>query len=166
MRTLIVYGTKHGATKKVVDMLKEKIAGDVSVVNAKEKIKCDIKSFDVVIIGSSIYIGAIRKEVKKFIRSNLEEILSRKIGLFLVSGGSEEIESYYKKNFPEELLKKVQAKGYFGFSYNGEGYNAMERMVLKEIAKKVTVKEKFEKKNMDDFLNSLQINEETCNEEG
>ena len=55
-------------------------------------------------------MGKIGKEVKKFIRSNLEEILSRKIGLFLVSGGSEEIESYYKKNFPEELLKKAKAK--------------------------------------------------------
>ena len=37
MRTLIVYGSKHGATKKVVDMLKEKIAGEVSVINAKRK---------------------------------------------------------------------------------------------------------------------------------
>ncbi len=154
MKTLIVYGTKHGTTKKIVDILKAKIQGDVKIYDAKKVFEGDINDYDVIIIGSSVYIGKISKELKSFVESNLKSILTKKIGVFLVSGDTKEIESYYQ-NFPEEVLKKASAKGYFGYSYNGTGYNLMEKMILKMIAKNITTREKFEEENMNDFLNDL-----------
>jgi len=154
MKTLIVYGTKHGTTKKIVDILKAKIQGDVQLHDAKKRFEGDLNDYDVIIIGSSVYVGKINKELKNFVESNTKEIIEKKIGVFLVSGDTKEIESYYQ-NFPEEILKKAATKGYFGFSYNGKGYNIMEKMILKMIAKNITVKEKFEEENMDKFLNDL-----------
>lgn len=154
MKTLIVYGTKHGTTKRIVDILREKIQGDVQIHDAKKTFEGDLNNYDVIIIGSSVYIGKISKELKSFVESNLKSILTKEIGVFLVSGDTKELESYYQ-NFPEEVLKKTSAKGYFGYSYNGKGYNIMEKMILKMIAKSITTREKFEDENMDDFLKDL-----------
>lgn len=67
MKTLIVYGTKHGTTEKCSKLLKDKLSGEVVIINIKKENMPDITAFNNIIIGGSVYMGQIQKEVKKFL---------------------------------------------------------------------------------------------------
>lgn len=67
MKTLIVYGTKHGTTEKCSKFLKDKLSGEVVIINIKKENMPDITTFNNIIIGGSIYMGQIQKEVKIFV---------------------------------------------------------------------------------------------------
>ena len=59
MRTLIVYGTKYGCTRKCAELLKERLFGEVCLQNAKSY-RGSLKEYDAVFIGGSVYMGKIR----------------------------------------------------------------------------------------------------------
>ncbi len=69
MKTLIVYGTKHGTTEKCSKLLKDKLSGEVVIINIKKENMPDITEFNNIIIGGSIYMGQIQKEVKILYRN-------------------------------------------------------------------------------------------------
>ena len=83
MNTLIAYGTKHGCTEKCATELSKELDGNVEIINLKNNNKIDLNKYDSVIIGGSVYIGKIQKEVTEFINSNLNELLKKQIGLFI-----------------------------------------------------------------------------------
>ena len=53
MRTLIVYGTKYGCTRKCAELLKERLFGEVCLQNAKSY-RGSLKEYDAVFIGGSV----------------------------------------------------------------------------------------------------------------
>jgi len=55
MKTLIVYGSKYGYTESCAGKLKDMIKGEVTVANAKDKIR-NIEEYDNVLMGGSIYM--------------------------------------------------------------------------------------------------------------
>ena len=68
MKTVILYETKTGTTEKCANLLAEKL-NDVTVINLR-KGALDLNSFDCIIVGGSIRIGALNKYAKKFIEKN------------------------------------------------------------------------------------------------
>jgi len=65
METLIAYATRYGCVEKCAKMLAEKLDGKVTLVNL-QKTRVDPASYGRVIVGGSIYIGKIQKEVRDF----------------------------------------------------------------------------------------------------
>ncbi|MGV8154837.1 MAG: flavodoxin domain-containing protein [Alkaliphilus sp.] len=62
-------------------------------------------------IGSSVYIGQIRKEVKEFCTNKINELKNKKIGFYIccMVEGVEAL-SQIENNFPEELLGNAIVK--------------------------------------------------------
>ncbi|SHK33967.1 Flavodoxin domain-containing protein [Anaerobranca californiensis DSM 14826] len=90
MKTLIIYGTKYGSTEKCVKQLERKLIGEVEVHNIKDGIPT-IQKYDKIIIGGSIYIGQIQKEIINFCKEKEDELLTKTLGLFIICMGSEEM---------------------------------------------------------------------------
>ncbi|NLY38245.1 MAG: hypothetical protein GX044_02975 [Firmicutes bacterium] len=65
METLIAYSTRYGCVEKCAKMLAEKLDGKVTLVNLL-KMRVDPAPYERVIVGGSIYIGKIQKEVRDF----------------------------------------------------------------------------------------------------
>ena len=63
MSTLIVYASKYGCTEKCVKLMSKKLNDKVDLINLKNINDIDLSKYDKVIIGGSIYIGRIQKEV-------------------------------------------------------------------------------------------------------
>lgn len=136
MKILIAYTTKHGCTEKCVKKLASQILNEALIVNLKAKPKLDISQFDVVLIGGSIQVGKIQKQVKSFCENNLSELKKKKIGLFVCCMSKEdEAIAYINELFPEDLVKTAVAKEYFGWEVNFERMNFIERFIMKKIAK-------------------------------
>jgi len=85
MKTLIVYGTRYGATAGTSDdiakVLREQ-GFDVRVINAKnEKIK-SISDYELVIVGSGMRMGKWTDEADDFLKKFQKELGQKKLAIF------------------------------------------------------------------------------------
>lgn len=134
MKSIIIYATKYGCTEKVSNLLKSKMGGEVLLVNVIQEKVPDIGEYDTIILGGSIYIGKIHKKLTGYIKSNLELLLKKRIGLFIC--GSEEPEACEKElisAFPSELQNHAISKEVFGYEIYVEKLNFIEKKMMKAI---------------------------------
>ena len=84
MKTLLVtYGTKHGATAEIAEVLADgaRSAGiDVDVLPV-EAVK-DVGSYQAVVVGSAIYAGRWRRSVVRFLKRHRYDLRQRSVWLF------------------------------------------------------------------------------------
>ena len=76
MKSIILYSTKYGATKKYVDFLVEETKFDCIEVS---KIK-DVKEYDTIILCGPVYMSKIKGI--SFIHKNYDKIKDKKIAVF------------------------------------------------------------------------------------
>ncbi|MFW6264659.1 MAG: flavodoxin domain-containing protein [Bacillota bacterium] len=135
MKTLILYATKYGAAETCAKKLKEKLSGEVELLNLKGAKNIDLATYDKVIIGSSVYIGKIRKEARNFCENNLNELQKKKIALYIscMSRG-EDAEKQIANNFPSVLVENALTVDILGGAFSFKKMNFFERMVIKKIA--------------------------------
>jgi menaquinone-dependent protoporphyrinogen oxidase len=136
MNTLIAFGTKYGCAQKCAIELAKEFDGNVELVNLKEKGNVALSGYDRVIIGGSAYVGKIQKEVTEFISANMNELLKKKVGLFIC--GMQEgdmMEKEIAENFPAELISKAKSVMNFGGEFNFKKMNFMEKAIVKKISK-------------------------------
>lgn len=136
MKTLIIYASKHGFTENCSKLLKDRLPGEVIVVNIKKEIVPDIAYFDNIIIGGSIYMGKIQREISKFCTKNLNVLKEKKIGLFICAMQKGDMaETELNSSFPAELLTHAAVKESFGGEFILKKMNPLERFIVKIVSK-------------------------------
>lgn len=135
MKVLIAYATKHGAAEKCAEMLKQKIKGEVDIVNLNQVKNVNVDDYDKVIIGGSVYAGSIQKAVTEFCTKNSERFKQKQVGLFITCMNESAADTQLNKVFPQELLDIAVAKAACGGEYNFKDMNFMEKMIIKMITK-------------------------------
>lgn len=136
MKTLIAYSSKYGCTQKCAEALSEKLSGQTHLVNLKSSKAVDLSQYDRVVIGGSMYMGKIQKQVSSFCTRNLNQLKDKKIGLFICCmAEGEEAQSELHNAFPKELLETAVASEYFGGEFIFEKMNPMYRLIIKKTAK-------------------------------
>lgn len=155
MRTLIVYGTKHGTAEKCSEILKSKLQGEVVLVNIKKQTISDITSFDKVIIGGSIYAGQIQKEIKEFCVSNINILKNKKLGFFICGMSDKDFETLVKNYYPDELLSKATTVKHFGGELILKKMNFFEKLIMKMVAKTNEDTSTLSEENIDEFAQSI-----------
>ncbi len=138
MKTLIIYATEHGSTKKCAEILLEKLTGQVDLYNVKDKKSPELSQYDNVIIGGSIYMGRIQKELSEFTAKNLNVLKNKKVGLYICCMNKNEAENQLNSAFPEELLKCSIVQKSFGGEFNFKKMNFFERFVIKIVSKSLS----------------------------
>ncbi len=128
MKTLIIYGTRYGATASTSEEIAKVLKGeglDVKVVNAKnEKIK-DISPYDLIIIGSGMQMGRWTGEAEDFLKHFQTELAQKKIAIFASSmktvsereGKTEDVAKTRKMALDDKVTKyglHPIAIGFFG----------------------------------------------------
>ena len=136
MKTLIIYASKHGCTEKCSRLLMDKLNGEVKIVDIKKEKIPEIALFDNIIIGGSVYIGRIQKEVNQFCLKNISELKKKNLGFFICCMSERDIaEKQIKTSFPEELLTKAVTSGYFGGEFIFKKMSFFEKFIIKKISK-------------------------------
>ncbi|WP_424359164.1 flavodoxin domain-containing protein [Methanocella sp. MCL-LM] len=82
MKALVVYGTRGGATKEIADVIGDELGRQgyaVAVRNAKETRGIDVCEFNLVVVGSSVFMTMWKRQAKAFLKRN-EKVLARKAG--------------------------------------------------------------------------------------
>jgi len=128
-RTLIIYGTRYGATASTSEEIAKVLRGEgfeVRVVNSKEDDVRDIAEYELVIVGSGMQIEMWTGEANRFLKKFHGELAKKKVGLFVSSGVQaiikhegklDEIERTRRKYLEEKAIKyglQPLALGMFG----------------------------------------------------
>lgn len=136
MSTLILYMSTHGCTEKAVKLLMTGLHDDTTVVNMNLSPDPDIKAYDRIIIGGSIHMGGIQKEIRKFCERHLETLLNQKVGLFLCCMFDGEVaRKQFEDAYPPQLRSHASVTGLFGGEISFSKMNLFERTIVKKVAK-------------------------------
>lgn len=135
MSTLIIYSTKHGSAEKCAEMLAGKLNGKVDLHNVKEGKLPEFSQYNKVVIGGSIYVGRVSKELSEFCTKNLGVLKEKKVGLYICCMNHKEAEKEIESNFPQELLNLAVAKKSFGGEFKLKEMNFFEKMMTKMVSK-------------------------------
>ncbi len=135
MKSVIIYATRYGSTAEVAGLIQKELGGDCTLVNVTAKNVPSLDTFDTVILGGSIYMGKIQKELAAFAETNLKQLLSKKVGLFLCAGTPEQKEREKELHgaFPSELLIHAVAKDLLGYAFVFEKMRFFDRLIMKKI---------------------------------
>ncbi len=148
MKTLIIFSTKYGCTKKCVNILKSHLQGEVHTSLAKE-IKGDLKNFDNIIIGGSVYMGKIQKEIVHFCNKNKRLLLSKKLVLFACCYTPNNTEGFFETLFPKDILNHAIYKTNVGGEMQYDKMNFLYRKMFKLLKKIDGFNKGFKEPNID-----------------
>lgn len=148
MKTLILYESKHGATKRVAELLGEKIEN--SVVARISNFFGKPHKYDRVIVGGPIYGGRLNPIVKKYIDENHEHIHAA----FISGMMHENSEQEKKDNFSPEFLESKQVE-FVGGAFNFEDMNFFEKLIVRFVAKVRESKEEYHMENIEKLARNL-----------
>lgn len=136
MKTIVVYKSKYGYTKKYAEWLAESLGCDI-----KENASlADVLGYDTIICGGGIYAG--RLNGARLITKNLGKLAGKKLVLFAVganSGEPKELEAFWRKTLDKTVREQVPhfyLRG--GFDYGKTGgidrfmMNMLKKMLLKK----------------------------------
>ena len=134
MKTLIVFSTKYGCTEKCVDILKSQIQGEVHISLLKD-IKADLRNFDNIIVGGSVYMGKIQKEILRFCNKNKRLLLSKKLSLFACCYTPKDTEGFFETLFPNDILEHATYTTTFGGEMQYDKMNFLYRKMFESLKK-------------------------------
>lgn len=134
MKTLIVFSTKYGCTQKCADILKSYLQGEVHISLAKD-IKGDLRKFDNVIVGGSVYMGKIQKEVVHFCNKNKKLLLNRRLFLFACCYTPKDTEGFFETLFPKGILNYAIYTTNVGGEMQYDKMNFLYRKIFESLKK-------------------------------
>jgi len=159
MNTLILFTSHHGTTKKLANQLAIDLEVDTDfVLDFKQNKKIDLSGFDLIIIGSSIHMGSIPSDFKKFLLENLKLLLTKKIAIFMC--GMEKGESLtleFQNNFPNELRNHSIANALLGGEFLFEKMSFLEKLIIKKISGLAESKSEIDYDAYYDFVEKLKF---------
>ncbi len=144
MKTLIVYGTRYGATAGTSEEIAKVLRGegfDVKVVNAKkEKVK-DISEYELIVVGSGMQMGKWTGEAEDFLKKYSKDFAQKKLALFASTmkavpereGKTEDVVKTRKMALDEKVTKynlQPIALGFFGGILDFNKMNMLFRRTL------------------------------------
>jgi len=147
MNSIIAYKGKYGATKQYAQWLAEELNFPACSIEDLDENK--LESFDLVIIGTSVYIGKL--QVSKWLQKNAHVLKNKKLFLFLVSGTppdeKEKLIEYIRAGVPKEILENCHISFLHGkMVYKNLGW--LDKFLLKAGARMVRAKKPAEAQRM------------------
>lgn len=135
MKTVILYATKYGSARKAAELLKEQLNGETVLADVGRDTIPPLDEFDAVILGGSVYIGQIQKQLAAYARAHTEMLLKKRLGLFLCAAAtdSEMQKKEWEAAFPPELYRYAAAKDILGYRYDFTKMNFFEKMIIKKM---------------------------------
>ncbi len=158
MKTAIIYKSRHGTTCKVSEMIAQKLDnGNVAVIDLTSDPEPVISVYDKIIIGGSIHVGKIQKEVQKFCQKNLRALLKKEIGLFICCMDPDENvrKLEFENAYPKILREHSKANGIMGGEFLFDKLNFIEKIAVKKVAHENKTISKLDNKAIEEFIEAV-----------
>lgn len=135
MKTLIIYSSKTGTTKRCAALLAANLGADsCDMFSIDEKIP-QLSGYDCVAIGSYVRMGVIDKKIAAYLKNNKEELFGMKFGLFICSCLADKVSEAITKNFSDEVMDNAAIIDWFGGELQKDKIKAMDKIIVNSIIK-------------------------------
>lgn len=123
MKTIVVYRSKYGSTKKYAEWISEALGCEM--IEFKEAKIEDLMKYDTIIYGGGLYAEVINGVY--LITKNMDKLKDKKIAVYLTGITPLKYREYYdklviEKNFKPEMLEQIKV------------FNFMGKMILDELS--------------------------------
>ncbi|WP_455590770.1 flavodoxin domain-containing protein [Bacteroides sp.] len=135
MKTAIIYYSKHGTTEKVAHLIGDNLDDELTYISLKKHRNPDIRIYNKVILGTSIYAGSPGKVMTQFCNKNRILLEKKVIGLFICCMNREQEKEEITNAFPKYLHKVAITEAILGGEFLFEKMNFIERFITKRITK-------------------------------
>jgi menaquinone-dependent protoporphyrinogen oxidase len=136
MNVLIAYRTRYGATRRCARLMQERIRGEVTLADLREDSRPPLERFQVVLIGGSIYAGRIQREIGAFCERHREELLGRRVGLFLCClYEGERAQAQLAESFPPWIGAHAFSRRVLGGELVLERLKPLDRLLIRAMGK-------------------------------
>jgi menaquinone-dependent protoporphyrinogen oxidase len=135
MKTILIYSTKYGCTEQAAKRIQAALGGETALFNIMKDSVPPLDTYDTVILGGSVYIGKVQKQLTAYMSSHLEQLLDKNVSLFLCAGApkGEEQAKELQNAFPEALFKQAVVKDVLGYAYSFDKMGFFEKLIMKKI---------------------------------
>ncbi len=131
MKTLIIYATRYGATKKCATLLAEALREGADLVNLAEHERPNLLAYDMIVVGGPIYEDHISSKVHRFCKKYKSVLLEKQVAFFICQTSvPSTVQEVFADNFDEDLLNIALAKATFGGEVNWEQLTHADRLLL------------------------------------
>lgn len=154
MKTLILYATKHGAAREIAQRIAKRIDGAL-IYDIKQDGAPPLADYDCIIIGSSVYAGTVHKEVKAFLGRHADSLRKKRLGLFICGMDPSREKAELESNFSPDILQAAKAASYLGGIFDPKKAGAIERFIIKKIAKITEYTNNINEEKIEKFVESL-----------
>ncbi len=135
MKTLIIYSSKTGTTKKCAALLAANIGADsCDLFEITENIP-EISDYECVVVGSYVRMGVIDKKVSAFLEKHKAQLFETKFGLFICCSLAEKVSEAITKNFSEEFMDHAAIIDCFGGELPKDKIKGMDKLIVNSIIK-------------------------------
>jgi len=132
LRTLIAYRTKYGTAAACARRLLAKIGGDTVLADLADARDVNVRDYDVVLVGGSIYAGKVQRAVVSFCERNRPALLQRKVGIFLCClYQGEDALMQLQSAFPDWLLAHAFARALPGGEVHYARLTLLDRLLVR-----------------------------------
>jgi len=172
MKTVILYATKRGTTHDVAVRIAGALADagidtvpeilDLKVIEGLPEKLPDLEACDCVILGSAVYAGQIRKEMRSFLLplslpENRAKLEGKRFGIYLCGLDVAKEEEAFSTNFPTELLDMAKAKAFLGGAFDPKTANFVERTIIKAVTKTSDSVDTVDEEKIAQFVQELMV---------
>jgi menaquinone-dependent protoporphyrinogen oxidase len=135
LKSIIIYATKYGFTEKVALRIQKELGEECQISNILKDGATDLVDYDTVILGGSIYIGRVQKQLTEYISGHKNELLNKKIGLYLCAGSPKEDDriTELRTAFSKELLDCAAAADVLGYAFDFDKMGFFDKLIMKKI---------------------------------
>lgn len=159
MKTAIIYASSHGTTAKAASLLSEKLDGDVAIINLKKTKLPEINQYEAIILGGSIHAGMMQRKVTKFMKLKENELMTKKIGLFLCCmHEGDQANAQFELAYPEKLRNHSKANSLFGGEFKFGEMNFLEKTIIKKMKGDTVDASTFNEEALSEFVIKFQQN--------
>ncbi len=133
MKVLIIYATRGGVSRRCAEMLYEKLADstEVTLCNINDGAPAP-DGFDTVILGGSIRMSRLNKQLKAYIRTHAETLNQKHCAVFLCCGFAESFDDYVHLQVPKTLIPSLGIH-YFGGELKPDKLKGMDKLIVKAV---------------------------------
>lgn len=154
MKTLILYATKHGATRDIAQRLAKRMDGATTIDLGTGSAPAP-GGYDCVIIGSSVYAGMLRKEAKEYASKHADALKAVKLGLFISGMAPEGAQSYAESNYPKDVATHAKVVQMLGGTFDPAKSGLFDKLVMRMILKSSAYKSTIENDKIDQFAEAM-----------
>lgn len=135
MKIAALYTTEYGSVTTILESLKKEVHHQLDLFNIIEVAPPNVASYDAILLGGSIHMGKLQREMGRFIKKNMETIQTVPLYLFVCSAETKDTTAYFQTSFPEVILEKARDRFTLGGEIVLEKLTGAHRLILKMVGK-------------------------------